>query len=122
MDNKENQQQPGLTYTEFLNLHSLHRDRQKIFEDINETAESDEKREINGKESKQKVFSSIDPKETIQISVLAELCRVCGGTGTLSIFKEPPEKLLAIKTSNRIVSIAEMISQISGEIVRKSCS
>lgn len=66
----------------------------------------------------------MEDQEHENYSLLTNLCRICGCEGTFSIHSEPPDYLLCIKpnnaSKNKIITIANMISLISGKDVDKN--
>lgn len=127
MDNKDT----PITYQEFLRLHASFAP-QPIVSQLDEAVGGDE---IQICESK-KVKPNINKEEQItqeqqqhpdeNISVLKDLCRVCGNKGNISLYSEPIDKFLCFKASRESkvnsVTIAQMISDLSGEKVSIMCT
>lgn len=126
MDNKDS----PMTYQEFLRLHASFAPPPIISHPINaplldEAVGGEEIEEIiESKKIKQEEHPETNQtaqNEHDSTSILTDLCRVCGNKGNISLYTEPAEKLLTFKPSresrNNCVTIAQMISDISGEKV-----
>lgn len=118
-----------LTYQDFLRMQL--KDYAK--NPIDEQEKEDEARALeiidNKKESDkslqkiQKQQQQQSPPDQVSSSFLTNLCRICGSPGTISIHSTPTEFLLCFKSSQgskkNVSTIAEMVTQISGETVSK---
>jgi hypothetical protein len=115
-----------ITYQEFLRLHASFAPP-PIVQQLDEAVGGEEITEIKKVKEDPKTTNQNQTTQKQQqqhpeeISVLNDLCRVCGNKGNISLYTEPPEKLLCFKPSRDLrvnnVTVANMIECISGEKV-----
>lgn len=119
----ENNDTTPLTYQDYLKLHASFT-TQSIQPLLDEAAGGDEI-DINLQkaieESKKESTQQKDPGEQ-SISLLHDLCRICGNKGNISLYTGVPATMTSFKPSRESKKqnpqISQMIAQISGVKVR----